>query len=114
MSDGCKGLSMQTYKVTVSLALRAGYTAADAGLNSEEALGDYGCTVEADSPAQAEKRVLGWFHGTVPIGLLEAVDVVALAIPVKASHNERIPDQWQKVTLPSVAAWCMSTSKRSR
>jgi hypothetical protein len=81
MSDGCKGLSMQTYKVTVSLALRAGYTAADAGLDGEEALGDYGCTVDADSPAQAEKRVLGWFHGTVPTDFLEAVDVSVQVVP---------------------------------
>jgi hypothetical protein len=80
MSDGCGGLSMPTYNVTVRLSLLEGFTAEDAELDSAEELGDHEFTVEADSLAKAEERALDVFHGMVPIDNLEAVDVTTRAV----------------------------------
>jgi hypothetical protein len=69
--------------VTVRLALLEGYTAADAELDSDAVLGDHKYSIEARSERLAVERALDRFHQTVPIGLLEAVEVSAQAESAK-------------------------------
>jgi hypothetical protein len=81
---------MPTYDVTVNLALWPGFTWRDAELDGPEALGDHRYAVEADSPAQAEERALDKFHESVPIGLLEVVDVSVRVAPRRDDASLRM------------------------
>lgn len=70
-----KPFLLKRYRVIVSISLAPGATLESAEIDDEADLGDHEYEVLAKTKNDASEQALDLFHGSVPIGVLDDVEI---------------------------------------